>query len=122
MQVTQLALSDFRNYASVDVALVPGPNLFVGRNGQGKTNLVESLGYLSTLGSHRVSTDQALIRAGRDSAVIRARLRNADRDLLAEVQINRSSPTARRSTAAASSRASCPASSRACSSRRRTSS
>ncbi|MWV59311.1 DNA replication/repair protein RecF [Rathayibacter sp. VKM Ac-2754] len=92
MHVTQLALSDFRNYASVDVGLVPGPNLFVGRNGQGKTNLVESLGYLSTLGSHRVSTDQALIRAGRDSAVIRARLRNADRDLLAEVQINRSSP------------------------------
>ncbi|KQQ06092.1 MULTISPECIES: DNA replication/repair protein RecF [unclassified Rathayibacter] len=92
MQVVQLALSDFRNYASVDVELVPGPNLFVGRNGQGKTNLVESLGYLSTLGSHRVSTDQALIRAGRDSAVIRARLRNAERELLAEVQINRSSP------------------------------
>ncbi|QHC57137.1 DNA replication/repair protein RecF [Rathayibacter sp. VKM Ac-2760] len=92
MQVTQLALSDFRNYASVDVALAPGPNLFVGRNGQGKTNLVESLGYLSTLGSHRVSTDQALIRAGQDSAVIRARLRNGERDLLAEVQINRSSP------------------------------
>ena len=92
MHVTQLALSDFRNYASVDVALVPGPNLFVGRNGQGKTNLVESLGYLSTLGSHRVSSDQALIRAGRDSAVVRARLRNGDRELLAEVQINRSSP------------------------------
>lgn len=92
MHVTQLALSDFRNYASVDVELVPGPNLFVGRNGQGKTNLVESLGYLSTLGSHRVSTDQALIRAGRDSAVVRARLRNGDRELLAEVQINRSSP------------------------------
>ncbi|QHC54205.1 DNA replication/repair protein RecF [Rathayibacter tanaceti] len=92
MHVTQLALSDFRNYGSVDVALVPGSNLFVGRNGQGKTNLVESLGYLSTLGSHRVSSDQALIRAGRDSAVIRARLRNGDRELLAEVQINRSSP------------------------------
>ncbi|MBO0983250.1 DNA replication/repair protein RecF [Rathayibacter sp. SD072] len=92
MHVVQLALSDFRNYGSVDVALVPGPNLFVGRNGQGKTNLVESLGYLSTLGSHRVSSDQALIRAGRDSAVVRARLRNGDRELLAEVQINRSSP------------------------------
>lgn len=91
MRVTQLALSDFRNYEAVDVELVPGPNLFVGRNGQGKTNLVESLGYLSTLGSHRVSNDQALIRAGRDSAVVRARLRNGERELLAEVQINRSS-------------------------------
>ena len=70
----------------------PGANLFVGRNGQGKTNLIESLGYLSTLGSHRVSSDQALIRAGADSAVIRARLQHDGRDLLAEVQINRSTP------------------------------
>lgn len=91
MHVTQLALTDFRNYETADIALVPGPNLFVGRNGQGKTNLVESLGYLSTLGSHRVSSDQAMIRAGCDAAVIRARLRNGDRELLAEVQINRSS-------------------------------
>lgn len=92
MIVTHLSLGDYRNYAAADVAMLPGANLFVGRNGQGKTNLVESLGYLSTLGSHRVSTDQALIRAGADSAVIRARLRHDDRDLLAEVQINRSSP------------------------------
>ena len=47
-----------------DVALLPGATLFVGSNGQGKTNLVEALGFLSTLGSHRVSTDQALIRQG----------------------------------------------------------
>lgn len=92
MHVTQLALTDFRNYETADIVLVPGPNLFVGRNGQGKTNLVESLGYLSTLGSHRVSSDQAMIRAGRDAAVIRARLRNGERELLAEVQINRSAP------------------------------
>jgi DNA replication and repair protein RecF len=90
--VSHLNLGDYRNYAAADVAMLPGANLFVGRNGQGKTNLVESLGYLSTLGSHRVSSDQALIRAGADSAVIRARLRHDDRELLAEVQINRSSP------------------------------
>ncbi len=92
MIVTHLNLGDYRNYAAADVAMLPGANLFVGRNGQGKTNLVESLGYLSTLGSHRVSTDQALIRAGADSAVIRARLRHDERELLAEVQINRSTP------------------------------
>jgi len=90
--VTHLNLSDFRNYATADVALQPGANLFVGRNGQGKTNLVESLGYLSTLGSHRVSSDKALIRAGMDAAIIRARLHHAGRDMLVEVQINRSSP------------------------------
>lgn len=89
MIVTHLNLSNYRNYAVADVAMAPGANLFVGRNGQGKTNLVEALGYLSTLGSHRVSTDSALIRAGQDAAIIRARLQHNGRDLLTEVQINR---------------------------------
>lgn len=90
MIVTHLNLTDFRNYRHADVALSAGPNLFVGSNGQGKTNLVESLGYLSTLGSHRVSTDHAMVRQGAESAIIRARLEHADRTILAEVQINRS--------------------------------
>jgi DNA replication and repair protein RecF len=87
--VTHLNLTDFRNYETVDVGLVTGHNVFVGSNGQGKTNLVEALGFLSTLGSHRVSTDHAMIRAGRDAAIIRARLQNGERQVLAEVQINR---------------------------------
>ncbi len=89
MIVTHLALSDFRNYETAEVDLVAGPNLFVGSNGQGKTNLVEAIGYLSTLGSHRVAGDQALIRAGRDAAIVRARLEHAERSVLVEVQINR---------------------------------
>ncbi|WP_111720289.1 DNA replication/repair protein RecF [Homoserinimonas sp. OAct 916] len=92
MRVRHLNLVDYRNYRSVDVALAGGANLFVGKNGQGKTNLVEALGYLSTLGSHRVSQDQALIRNGADAAIIRARLSHAEREILAEVQINRSTP------------------------------
>jgi DNA replication and repair protein RecF len=92
VRVLHLSLTDFRNYASAEVALARGPNLFVGSNGQGKTNLVESLGYLASLGSHRVSSDAALIRQGTDSAIVRARLEAGDRELLAEVQINRSSP------------------------------
>jgi DNA replication and repair protein RecF len=89
VRVTHVSLTDFRNYESVDLDLHPGANLFVGSNGQGKTNLVEALGYLSTLGSHRVSSDQAMIRSGQDAAIIRARLTNDSRELLAEVQINR---------------------------------
>jgi DNA replication and repair protein RecF len=89
VRVLHLSLTDFRNYASAEVALARGPNLFVGRNGQGKTNLVESLGYLATLGSHRVSSDAAMIRQGTDSAIVRARLESEGRELLAEVQINR---------------------------------
>jgi len=88
--VAHLSLVDYRNYESAEVVLRPGANLFVGSNGQGKTNLVEAIGYLGTLGSHRVSTDQALIRSGRDAAIVRARLQHADREVLLEVQLNRS--------------------------------
>jgi DNA replication and repair protein RecF len=89
VRVAQLSLTDFRNYESAELTLQAGSNLFVGSNGQGKTNLVEALGFLSTLGSHRVSIDHAMIRSGRDAAVIRAQLLNGERAVLAEVQINR---------------------------------
>ena len=89
MIVTRLSLTDYRNYEGADLELVPGPNLLVGSNGQGKTNLVEAIGYLSTLGSHRVSSDAALIRTGAESAIIRARLEHGDRSLLLELQLNR---------------------------------
>ena len=89
MIVTRLSLTDYRNYQTAEVELVPGPNLFVGSNGQGKTNLVEAIGYLSTQGSHRVSSDAALIRTGADAAIIRARLEHGERSLLLEMQLNR---------------------------------
>ena len=92
MRVTHLSLTDFRNYRTAEVPFAAGANLFVGRNGQGKTNLVESLGYLSTLGSHRVSSDQAMIRKDADAAIVRARIQHDGRELLVEVQLNRSSP------------------------------
>ena len=90
MRVTHLSLTDFRNYAQVEVSFAPGPNLIVGRNGQGKTNLVEALGFLSTLSSHRVSNTSAMIRAGRDAGIVRAKLEYNGREILTEVQINRS--------------------------------
>ena len=90
MRVQHLSLTDFRNYAQVEVPFAPGPNLIVGRNGQGKTNLVEALGFLSTLSSHRVSNTSAMIRAGRDAGIIRAKLEFNGREILTEVQINRS--------------------------------
>jgi DNA replication and repair protein RecF len=92
MIVAHLELADFRNYRAASLALGPGAHLFVGSNGQGKTNLVESLGYLSTLGSHRVSSEQAMIRQGAESAIVRARLRHEEREVLVEVQLNRVGP------------------------------
>jgi DNA replication and repair protein RecF len=92
VHVTHLQLVDFRNYAQADVALQAGPVLFIGRNGQGKTNLVEAVAYAGTASSHRVATDQALIRAGAEAAVIRARVQHDDRAIVIELQLNRSSP------------------------------
>ena len=89
MIVEQLSLVDFRNYATVEVALAAGSNLFVGRNGQGKTNLAEAIAFLATLGSHRVSADAPLVRAGMDAAFVRARLAHGERRVTLEVQITR---------------------------------
>lgn len=89
MIVEHLSLVDFRNYAVADVALGAGPNVFVGRNGQGKTNLVEAVAYLATLGSHRVSNDAPMVRDGADAAIVRARLAHGERHVLLEVQLNR---------------------------------
>ncbi|WP_127473618.1 DNA replication/repair protein RecF [Microbacterium sulfonylureivorans] len=89
MIVEQLSLVDFRNYAVAEVSLGRGPNVFVGRNGQGKTNLAEAIGYFATLGSHRVSNDAPMVRDGADAAIIRARLAHGDRQVLLEVQLNR---------------------------------
>ncbi|MFG6444614.1 DNA replication/repair protein RecF [Microbacterium sp. P07] len=89
MIVEQLSLIDFRNYAVADVTLGPGANVFVGRNGQGKTNLVEAIAYLATLGSHRVSSDAPMVRDGAESAIVRARLTHGERRVLLELQLNR---------------------------------
>ena len=79
MFVTHLSVTDFRNYAGAELDLVAGVNVFVGSNGQGKTNLVEAIEYLSTMSSHRVSATAPLIRAGAESAILRARVQ-ASRD------------------------------------------
>lgn len=89
MIVEHLSLVDFRNYAAVEVALEPGPNVFVGRNGQGKTNLAEAIAFFATLGSHRVSQDAPMVRDGADFAVVRARLAHGERHVLLEAQLNR---------------------------------
>ena len=88
MIVEQLSLVDFRNYERAELALAPGANLLVGRNGQGKTNLVEAITYLATLDSHRVSADAPLVRSGADAAIVRTRLAHGERRVILEIQIN----------------------------------
>ena len=79
VHVAHLSLTDFRSYAAVELPLDPGVTALVGPNGQGKTNLVEALGYVATLGTHRVSTDAPLVRLGAERAVVRAAVVRDDR-------------------------------------------
>ncbi len=88
MHVSHLSLADFRSYARAEVSLDPGVTAFVGPNGQGKTNLVEAVGYLATLGSHRVSSDAPLVRMGADRAIIRAAVVQDERQQLIELELN----------------------------------
>jgi DNA replication and repair protein RecF len=87
LHVTNLTLHDFRSYESVDVDLTKGPTAFIGANGQGKTNLVEAIDYVSTLESHRVAGDAPLVRHGRDHAVVRTKVCREDRTAQLEIEI-----------------------------------
>jgi DNA replication and repair protein RecF len=88
MHLTRLALTDFRSYVEVDVALKPGVTIFSGPNGEGKTNLVEAVGYAATLASHRAAQDAPLIRKGTDQAIIRAAISTNANDALVEIELN----------------------------------
>lgn len=88
MYLEKLSLTDFRSYAQVDLTLEPGVTVLVGSNGIGKTNLMEAVGYLATLSSHRVSSDAPLLRFGTDRALIRAKLVSGEQSTVLELEIN----------------------------------
>lgn len=88
MYVRRLGLTDFRSWPAAELDLEPGRTVFVGPNGFGKTNLVEALWYSSTLGSHRVAADAALIRAGAERAVVSTIVVNDGRELAIDLEIN----------------------------------
>lgn len=88
MRVTHLHLVDFRSYSDQEIEFGPRVTTLVGRNGQGKTNVVEAVRYLSTLSSHRVAADAPLIRQGAERAVVRARVEKSGRSLAIEISLN----------------------------------
>jgi len=87
MRLERLEVVDFRNHDEAAVDVPPGVSVLAGPNGVGKTNLIEAIGYLATLGSHRVGQDASLIRAGAESAVIRAAVQRAGRRLLVDLEL-----------------------------------
>lgn len=92
MFIKHLSLADFRNYKTAEVSLNQGVNLLVGPNGQGKTNLVEAIRYLSTLSSHRVAGYAPMIMQGSGQAIVRALASHEERDVLLELELNRDTP------------------------------
>ena len=87
MHLRRLAVVDFRSWERAELDLEPGVSVLVGPNGVGKTNLVEAVGYLATLGSHRVAGDAPLVRRGAERAVVRATVVHEGRELTVELEI-----------------------------------
>ncbi|GHD32537.1 DNA replication and repair protein RecF [Nocardiopsis kunsanensis] len=88
MYVSHLQLADFRSYGEALLELSPGITVLVGANGQGKTNLVEALGYVATLSSHRVSSDTPLVRHGAPRAIIRTKIVRDERSMVVDLELN----------------------------------
>lgn len=88
MHLRHLSVVDFRSYAAAELPLTPGVTTMIGLNGQGKTNLVEAVGYLATLGSHRVANDAPLVRFGAQQAIVRGAVIRDGRETLVEIEIN----------------------------------
>ena len=90
MIIQHLELTNFRNYANATISLTNGVTAIVGNNGQGKTNLTEALSFLATLKSFRGVPNDAMIRTGSDSAIIRATVVHDDgREVLIEAELAR---------------------------------
>jgi DNA replication and repair protein RecF len=87
MYLERLELIDFRNHPVVTVDLAPGPSLLIGPNGVGKTNVLEAIGYLATLGSHRPGQESSLVRVGTEAAIIRASVVRDGRTILVDLEI-----------------------------------
>ena len=88
MLITNLNLNNYRSYTTLDLSLDPGVSIFVGKNGEGKTNIAEAVLYLTFLSSHRASGNTPLIKLGNQSAYIRAKIKYPEREILVELEIN----------------------------------
>ena len=88
MLITNLNLTNYRSYSTLDLNLGSGITIFVGKNGEGKTNIAESILYLTFLNSHRASGNTPLVKLGANAAYIRAKVKYPEREILVELEIN----------------------------------
>jgi DNA replication and repair protein RecF len=86
LHLRRLWLNDFRSYVAADVSLPAGTTAVIGRNGQGKTNLLEAIAHLAGT-SLRGATSETMVRAGAERAVVRAEATRGQRELLIEAEL-----------------------------------
>ena len=89
MKLRRIALDGFRNYTDFTADFSPGVNVIWGENAQGKTNLLEAIGFLSGARSHRARGDKELLSFHKDRGTITAEVTSRGRDFLLEVQLFR---------------------------------
>lgn len=90
MNVGAVSLVDFRSYSEAQFAFAPGLTAVLGRNGRGKTNLLEAVGFMAGIGSLRGAPDEALVRSGAGAAVVRGEITAGGREQTVEIEIARS--------------------------------
>ncbi len=88
MRLGRLWLSDFRCYEHAEIAFDPGVTVVTGSNGQGKTSLLEAVGWVATGRSLRGVPDRTLVRAGTEQAIVRAEIEHPEHSVLVEAAIN----------------------------------
>ena len=88
MFLSRLSLTNFRSYDQLDLTFTEGVSTFLGRNGEGKTNIVEAILYMAFLSSHRTGSDQPLVKLGESAAYVRSKIQTTERDILLELEIN----------------------------------
>ena len=89
MTVKRLTLDFFRSYSHLEAEFDPRVNLIYGDNAQGKTNLLESIAYLSAARSHRARYDREMIMLGVDSAFLRGEALSRGREFSLEAKLFR---------------------------------
>ena len=80
MRLDRISLRNFRNYADTTIAFDPNVNLIVGKNAQGKTNLLEAISYLSCGKSFRAQKTAEMVRFGADFGEIEGNVFSQERE------------------------------------------
>lgn len=89
MRVFSISLDGFRNYEGFSCQFSPEMNVICGENAQGKTNLMEAIGYLSGARSYRARSDGELLSFHRQEGIIKAELESRERDFTVEIALRR---------------------------------